>query len=68
MSAQYDQIIYDTAIKEGFNPTAAKLIVAQARFESADYTSNVFQAERHSVLFKILFYGYVFFAVAYGFW
>jgi hypothetical protein len=32
------------------------------------YTSNVFQAERHSVLFKILFYGYVFFAVAYGFW
>ena len=43
MSAQYDQIIYDTAIKEGFNPTAAKLIVAQARFESADYTSNVFQ-------------------------
>jgi hypothetical protein len=42
MSAQYDQIIYNTAIKEGFNPAAAKLIVAQARFESADYTSNVF--------------------------
>jgi hypothetical protein len=42
MSAQYDQIIYDTAIQEGFNPAAAKLIVAQARFESADYTSNVF--------------------------
>jgi hypothetical protein len=43
MSAQYDQIIYNTAIKEGFTPTAAKLVVAQARFESADYTSNVFQ-------------------------
>lgn len=32
------------------------------------YTSNVFQAERHSVLFRVLFYVYVFFAVAYGFW
>lgn len=32
------------------------------------YTSNLFQAERHSVLYKILFYGYVFFTVAYGFW
>lgn len=43
MSAQYDQIIYDTAIGEGFTPTAAKLVVAQARFESADYSSNVFK-------------------------
>lgn len=38
----YDQDIYDIAIKQGFTPTAAKLIVAQARFESSDYTSNVF--------------------------
>jgi|LakMenE18May11ns_1017448.scaffolds.fasta_scaffold9909733_2 hypothetical protein len=43
MSAKYDQIIYETALNEGFNPEAAKLIVAQARFESADYTSNVFK-------------------------
>lgn len=43
MSAEYDQIIYNVAIKEGFNPKAAKLIAAQARFESADYTSNVFK-------------------------
>lgn len=43
MSAKYDQIIYDTAIKGGFTPTAAKLVVAQARFESADYSSNVFK-------------------------
>lgn len=43
MSAKYDQIIYDTAIKNGFSPTAAKLVVAQARFESADYASNVFK-------------------------
>jgi hypothetical protein len=38
-----DQMIYDTAIAQGFSPKAAKLVVAQARFESADYTSNVFK-------------------------
>lgn len=38
-----DKIIYDTAIKAGFTPTAAKLVVAQARLESADYTSAVFR-------------------------
>jgi hypothetical protein len=37
-----DQIIYNVAIKNGFSPTAAKLVVAQARFESSDYNSNVF--------------------------
>lgn len=39
----YDQLIYDAARKAGFTPTAAKLVVAQARFESADYTSAVFR-------------------------
>lgn len=48
MSAQYDQLIYDTAIKQGFSPTAAKFVVAQARFESADYTSNVFKANNNT--------------------
>jgi uncharacterized FlgJ-related protein len=38
----YDQMIYEAALSEGFSPTAAKLIVAQARVESADYTSSVF--------------------------
>jgi hypothetical protein len=38
-----DQLIYDTAIKAGFTPTAAQVVVAQARFESADYTSFVFR-------------------------
>jgi hypothetical protein len=37
-----DQEIYNVAIKEGFSPTSAKLIVAQARLESANYGSNVF--------------------------
>ena len=43
MSAKFDQIIYETAVREGFSPTAAKFVVAQARFESADYSSNVFK-------------------------
>jgi len=43
-----DQIIYDTAIAKGFNPQAAKLIAAQARFESADYTSGVFRANNNT--------------------
>ena len=37
-----DQEIYNTAIKEGFSPTASKIVVAQARLESANYGSNVF--------------------------
>jgi hypothetical protein len=40
--ANYDQEIYEIAISEGFKPNVAKYIVAQARLESADYTSNVF--------------------------
>jgi hypothetical protein len=43
-----DQQIYNTAIAQGFNPIAAKLIVAQARFESADYTSNVFKKNNNT--------------------
>ena len=35
-------MIYDAAIAEGFSPTSAKLVVAQARLESADYSSSVF--------------------------
>lgn len=38
-----DQIIYDVARKNGYNDNVAKIIVAQARFESADYNSNVFR-------------------------
>lgn len=48
MSAAIDQIIYDIAIKEGFTPTAAKFVVAQARYESADYTSGVFKANNNT--------------------
>jgi hypothetical protein len=41
--ANYDQQIYNAAIDEGFTPISAKLIVAQARLESANYGSNVFK-------------------------
>lgn len=43
MSAKYDQLIYDTAVRQGFTPTAAKFVVAQARFESSNYSSNLFK-------------------------
>lgn len=42
-----DQSIYNTAIEEGFSPTSAKLIVAQARYESGHYTSDVFKANNN---------------------
>lgn len=40
---QIDQQIYDMAIANGFTKTSALFVVAQARLESADYTSNVFK-------------------------
>jgi uncharacterized FlgJ-related protein len=41
--AIYDEILYNTAIKAKFTPMAALFCVAQARLESANYTSNVFK-------------------------
>jgi len=43
----YDQLIYDTAKAEGFSPEVAKYIVAQARLESADYSSSVFNCNNN---------------------
>jgi flagellum-specific peptidoglycan hydrolase FlgJ len=42
-----DQQIYNIAITEGFTPTTAKLIVAQARLESGHYGSDVFKANNN---------------------
>lgn len=39
----YDQEIYKVALENGFTPTSAKFVVAQAKLESANYTSNVFK-------------------------
>lgn len=49
-----DQLIYNTAIQQGFNSTTAKLIAAQARFESADYTSNVFKKNNNTSGIKFI--------------
>lgn len=51
----YDQLIYDAAIKGGFTPTSAKLVVAQARLESGNYTSKVFKENNN--LFGMKFVG-----------
>jgi SOS response regulatory protein OraA/RecX len=40
---QIDQEIYNVATAAGFMDQAARYIVAQARYESADYSSNVFR-------------------------
>lgn len=49
-----DQLIYETAVRAGFTPTAAKLVVAQARLESADYTSNVFKNNNNTSGMKFI--------------
>lgn len=51
----YDQLIYDAAIKGGFNPTSAKFVVAQARHETGNYASNVFQ--KNNNLFGMKYVG-----------
>lgn len=38
-----DEQIYQAAVKAGFSPSAAKLVVAQARHETGNYTSNIFR-------------------------
>ena len=43
----YDQEIYNIAIEEGFNPIVAKIVVAQARLESGNYGSNVFNCNNN---------------------
>lgn len=42
-----DGKIYEIAIKNGFTPKTAKLIVAQARLESASYTTDAFRLDNN---------------------
>jgi uncharacterized FlgJ-related protein len=49
-----DKKIYDQAIKRGLIPTVANLLVAQARFESADYTSNVYKQNKNLFGYKFV--------------
>jgi len=41
-AADYQNLIYNTVIQQGYSDTLAKLIVAQAQNESANFTSHVF--------------------------
>lgn len=43
MSQSIDQQIYNAALSKGFPTTSAKFLVAQARHETGNYTSNVFK-------------------------
>jgi len=52
--ANNDQVIYNVAIQNGYNPTVAKLIVAQARLESSDYNSNVFKNNNNTSGMKFI--------------
>jgi len=54
MSSSIDKKIYDQGIKRGLSPTVANLLVAQARFESADYTSNVFKQNTNLFGYKFV--------------
>lgn len=45
---EIDQSIYNSAVKEGFTPTSAKFIVAQARLESGHYNSDIFKNNNNS--------------------
>ena len=41
-SSYYQNQVYNTVVQKGYSDTLAKLIVAQAQHESADFTSPVF--------------------------
>lgn len=47
-NTEIDQSIYNTAVKNGFTPTSAKFIVAQARLESGHYASDIFKNNNNS--------------------
>ena len=49
-----DNLIYTIAINNGFNDKSAKIIVAQARLESANYTSSVFKKNNNAFGMKYI--------------
>lgn len=50
----YDSIIYNKAVAMGMNPQLAKIIVAQARFETGDYLSPVFKNLNNAFGYKFV--------------
>lgn len=51
-ASQYDTAIYNQALKMGISPALAKIMVAQARYESADYNSNTFNLTNNAFGYK----------------
>ncbi|AXH77161.1 MAG: N-acetylmuramidase [Bacteriophage sp.] len=51
-ASQYDTAIYNQALRMGISPDLAKIMVAQARYESADYTSNTFNKTNNAFGYK----------------
>ena len=51
-ASQYDTAIYNQALSMGISPALAKIMVAQARYESADYTSNTFNLTNNAFGYK----------------
>jgi len=52
--ANFDQQIYNQAILMGVPANVAKLIVSQARYETNDYTSNVFKKYNNAFGYKFV--------------
>jgi len=50
---EYQQIIYNTAIKCGLNDLQAKIIAAQATHESGNFKSNVFKTDNNAFGMKM---------------
>lgn len=50
----YDQLIYNNAIKNGMPANLAKLIVAQAKLETNNYSSAVFKANNNLFGYKFV--------------
>jgi uncharacterized FlgJ-related protein len=49
---QIDRLIINKAMSEGFEPAAAKIIAAQARHETGNYTSRVLQENNNLFGYK----------------
>jgi hypothetical protein len=48
----YQQIIYDTLIGQKIPATLAKIVTAQAQFESGNFSSNVFKQDKNAFGYK----------------
>jgi hypothetical protein len=50
---QYEQTVYSTAIAEGASDSFARILIAQLKHESADFTSHVFKTDNNPMGMKM---------------